>query len=213
MLFEQSFQLQKYLNSEMGAGFPHKSTRVTNHPTNASSSLIPRGSTSSTTMTGISIRTTQFTGQVCEPQCRCNCHARHELRSPDLIEPVLGRLFVCYAGMPRVRGHCGDVRCRRRQAPCISIEYWFPLWFLAQVIMVLFVQQPGAGPHFQIRTIRRVPGSAKCITFAVNGNIEGMKALFVQELASPHDVSQTRNFSMLRVSCRAIHSYDGADME
>lgn len=149
---------------------------------------------------GISVRASQFTGRMCAQECTCACHSRHKLRSPGLAMPVLGRLFLGYAGMPQIRRQCDTAHCMRKQAPFVSIEYWFPLWFLAQIIKILVAYQPGAGPQFQIRTIRRVPDSAKVISFILNGNVEGVKILFAEGLASPYDVDQTRNYSLLRVS-------------
>lgn len=51
----------------------------------------------------------------------------------------------------------------------------------------------------QLKTLRRIPDSAEAITFAMNGNIEGLKSLFGRGLASPVDVSDTRGYSLLRV--------------
>ncbi len=59
--------------------------------------------------------------------------------------------------------------------------------------------QSNAGPSLQLKTLRRIPDSAEAITFAMNGNIEGVKSLFGRGLASPVDVSDTRGYSLLRV--------------
>ncbi len=42
--------------------------------------------------------------------------------------------------------------------------------------------------------------SAQCVNFALNGNIDGLKALFVRGSASARDISSTRGYSILRVS-------------
>lgn len=57
-----------------------------------------------------------------------------------------------------------------------------------------------AGPQLQLSTTRRVPDTSQSITFAMQGNIEGLKYLFSQGLASPRDVSDSRGFSLMRVS-------------
>ena len=51
-----------------------------------------------------------------------------------------------------------------------------------------------------LSTLRRVPDSAPCVTFALNGDIEGLKELFARGLVSPRDVSTTLGYSILRVS-------------
>ncbi len=55
-----------------------------------------------------------------------------------------------------------------------------------------------------LSTLRRVPDSAQSVNFALNGNIEGLKDLFIRGLASPRDVSTTRGYSVLRVSSHCL---------
>ncbi|OAQ70988.2 ankyrin repeat protein [Pochonia chlamydosporia 170] len=54
------------------------------------------------------------------------------------------------------------------------------------------------GPSLQLRTLRRVPDTAQCINYALGGNIDGLKFLFSEGLASPRDISATRGYSLLR---------------
>ena len=43
-----------------------------------------------------------------------------------------------------------------------------------------------------------MPDNAQCVNFALNGNIEGLKYLFGNGLASPRDVSPARAYTLLR---------------
>ncbi|KAI9848061.1 MAG: hypothetical protein M1837_001163 [Sclerophora amabilis] len=52
------------------------------------------------------------------------------------------------------------------------------------------------GPQLQIPTQMRVPDTAQSIWFAMKGDIDGLKYLFSQGLASPRDVSNSRGFSL-----------------
>lgn len=58
--------------------------------------------------------------------------------------------------------------------------------------------QPNVGTLIQLDTLRRVPDTAQCVSFALNGNIEGLRYLFSKGLASPRDVSTARGYSLLR---------------
>lgn len=58
--------------------------------------------------------------------------------------------------------------------------------------------QPNIGSLLQLDTLRRVPDTAQCVSFALNGDTEGLKYLFEKGLASPRDVSTTRGYSVLR---------------
>ncbi|KAI0189230.1 ankyrin [Astrocystis sublimbata] len=50
----------------------------------------------------------------------------------------------------------------------------------------------------QLATQWRVPDTAQSITFALKGNIDGLKDLFSRGLASPWDMSDSRGFSLIR---------------
>lgn len=56
------------------------------------------------------------------------------------------------------------------------------------------------GPHRQLLFERRVPDTAHSIWLAIKGDIIGLSHLFDQGLASPTDVSNSRGFSLVRVS-------------
>lgn len=53
---------------------------------------------------------------------------------------------------------------------------------------------------YHLTTQCRVPDTAKSIAFALKGDIDGLKYLFSRGLASPSDVSDSRGFSLIRVS-------------
>lgn len=58
--------------------------------------------------------------------------------------------------------------------------------------------QPNIGTLLQLGTPRRVPDTAQCVSYALHGDIVGLKYLFENGLASPRDVSSTRGYSVLR---------------
>ncbi|KAI4280845.1 MAG: hypothetical protein L6R38_004121 [Xanthoria sp. 2 TBL-2021] len=79
------------------------------------------------------------------------------------------------------------------------MEYWFPLGlFWSQIVRLQLGYQSHLGPQVSLSMLRRVPDSAPCVKFALDGNIDGLKDLFKRGLASPKDVSSTRGYSILR---------------
>lgn len=60
------------------------------------------------------------------------------------------------------------------------------------------------GPQFQLPTQTKVPDTAQSIWFAISGDIDGLKNLFRQGLASPRDVSYSRGFSLMRVGLTTL---------
>lgn len=55
------------------------------------------------------------------------------------------------------------------------------------------------GPQRQLPPHTKVPDTAKSISFAINGDIDGLRYLFTEGFASPRDVSNSRGFSLMRV--------------
>lgn len=66
------------------------------------------------------------------------------------------------------------------------------------------------GLQLQLTMQCRVPDTAQSITFALKGNIDGLKDLFSRGLASPRDVSESRGFSLMRVGFATTFSLDCA---
>lgn len=147
---------------------------------------------------GMSVRVRPFMLR-CRSGCPCSCHFQPKTTRPTLFNRVLGQLFVGYAGLPLFGSRCNSEACEKSRASQIALEYWFPMGFLSSTIARLQVgYQPDIGPFVQLDTLRRVPDSAQCVNFALNGDIEGLKHLFNNGLASPRDVSTSRGYSLLR---------------
>jgi hypothetical protein len=149
----------------------------------------------------VGVRVRKNIGPVCRLNCTCTCHLERTSNTPGYFDGILGRLFVGYSGLPLFNSRCDVDKCQRSQSPSVSAEYWFPLGFCwSQIIRLELGYQSQAGPQFGLTTLRRVPDSAQCVKFALEGDIDGLKGLFQHGMASPRDVSSTRGYSLLRVS-------------
>jgi hypothetical protein len=138
----------------------------------------------------------------CRNWCPCTCHTK---RKPNAIEPgitekLIGKMFVGYAGLPFLKKRCDFKGCTHQRAPNFVMEYWFPWWFVALNVKLDIKYLPNAGPQFQLTTSRRVPDTSQSIMFVMQRNIEGLKYLFSHGLASVRDVSDSRGFTLMRVS-------------
>ncbi len=138
----------------------------------------------------------------CRSWCPCACHTQQELnlRAPAVIESVIGKMFVGYSGLPVLNKPCDFRVCRDRQKATAAVEYWFPWWFLSMNLKLHFTYLPRTGPQLQLSTTRRIPDDSQAISFAMQGNIDGLKTLFSHGLAGPRDVSDSRGFTLMRVS-------------
>lgn len=137
----------------------------------------------------------------CQAGCSCACHAERSARSPSFTDRMLGQVFIGYSGLPLLSNKCDSDQCARKQIPTANIEFWFPLGFCwSQIVRFHLAYDTNTGPSLQLSTHRQVSDASQCVSFALNGNIEGLKSLFQNGLASPRDVSTTRGYSLLRVS-------------
>ena len=132
---------------------------------------------------GVRVRLNQKTS-VCQRGCQCACHASRTSATPALVDRVLGQLFIGYTGLPFLSAKCNVEDCEKSQSPHVSLEYWFPLgFFWSQIVRLQVNYQANVGPQVALSTLRRIPDSAQCVNFALNGNIDGLKDLFVRGLA------------------------------
>jgi hypothetical protein len=198
MLNAQSAQIQTNQSAKMGPLYstsppPSRRRRIRG----SSKDSEPRSPARSG---GVGIRLSQYYSTVCRPGCSCACHTQRKSAIPGLMDRLIGQLFVGYAGLPLLSPKCDNDTCGKTQSAHVSVEYWFPLGFCwSQIIRLQVGYRPHLGPQLCLSTLRRVPDSAPCVNFALEGNIEGLKSLFKHGLASPRDVSSTRGYSVLRV--------------
>ena len=198
MLNAQSAQIQANQSANMGPLYstsppPSRRRRIRR----SSKDSEPRSPVRSE---GVGIRLSQYFSTVCRPGCSCACHTQRRSATPGLMDRLIEQLFVGYAGLPLLSPKCDNDTCGKTQSTHVSVEYWFPLGFCwSQIIRFHVGYRPHLGPQLCMSTLRRVPDSAPCVNFALEGNIEGLKSLFKHGLASPRDVSSTRGYSVLRV--------------
>ncbi|KAL8730166.1 MAG: hypothetical protein Q9166_004249 [cf. Caloplaca sp. 2 TL-2023] len=158
----------------------------------------------------IAIRVNQY--KSCRPGCACQCHLEKRSSTPGLVDRVPGQVFVGYTGLPGISLKCSVETCEKSQSPVMSFEYWFPLGFMwSQIVRLRLTYEHNLGPRFDLSTLRRVPDSAQCITFALNGNIDGLKDLFKRGLASPRDDSDfidEQNYTLLHKIVLGLSMHD-----
>lgn len=143
----------------------------------------------------------------CQTGCSCSCHAESNAKTPSFMERMLGQVFIGYSGIPLLSNKCDSGECAQKQIPTANMEYWFPLGFCwSQIVRFHLAYDANTGPSLQLSTFRQVSDSSQCVSFALNGNIDGLKGLFQRGLASPRDISTTRGYSLLRVRAPTLFS-------
>lgn len=204
LLVSQSSQMHASQVSQVGPLYntlaPPARRRPVRPVSPASASRIQENSTA------VRVRLRQ-TRASCQANCDCSCHSVRDAKTPSFMDRMLGQFFIGYSGLPFLGSKCDSLSCLREQTPTVNAEYWFPLGFCwSQIVRLHLTYQANTGPSFQLSTLRRVSDSSQCVHFALNGNIDGLKSLFSEGMASPRDVSSTRGYSLLRVGAD-VQSY------
>ena len=152
-----------------------------------------------TAVSAIGIRTAQFPRTACNRWCSCVCHHKRHIQTPQLLQNLIGSLFIGYSGLPMLTKPCDQYACHQRAQPTSSVTYYFPSWFLARTLSILFSSTPLAGPVVSLKCQRTVPRDADIFKIARAGNVDKMRDLFEKGLASPHDVNFESGGTALRV--------------
>jgi hypothetical protein len=77
--------------------------------------------------------------------------------------------------------------------------YRFPYWFLARGLYLTVGMQPRLGFNTSLKMLRVVPDDADIMRFTKAGDLQGVRSLIEQKLASPLDVNATWNVPVLSV--------------
>lgn len=200
LLMEQTKQLEAQQFSQVGLSYAVSPKPQSRAPALPQKQELLGATVPSRGEDGISFRVRPCLDSCLTPSCTCSCHVRRDAATSGVLNSLLGRLFVGYSGLPLLSSKCDNNECQgsKGRRSELSLEYWFPTSLWSTIVRMHVGLHPNAGPSLQLETLRRIPDSAQCVDFAVNGNIDGLKYLFRRGLASPRDVSTSRGYTLLR---------------
>ena len=148
----------------------------------------------------ISIKVKQFMGSSCTTRkCLCTCHTRRRKRSPQLLDQLIGTLFLGYSSTPLFRPECNKAACSQPSFSIVTVVYFFPQWFLYRALYINSWYTNRDGPEIGLRIIRTRPDNSVIFHYADVGDIDGIKGLFAKGEASPHDITATHGNTLLAV--------------
>jgi len=162
----------------------------------AASSNIPKAYST------LRVRASHYRRSSCEGWCSCICHTPSYFRTPQSVDFLLGSLFMGYSGLPVRNRACNERTCRKQSIPTVKVTYHFPHWLLARMIHFVLTLSYMKGPGVSLSMPRVIPDNAPVLTFAVQGNLDGIKSLFSKGTASPYDVALSNGRTALHVSLK-----------
>lgn len=124
-----------------------------------------------------------------------DCACQHECGWKSSLT-TYGQLSIYHIKLPFLRPHCNNRSCLGTLFS-LHADYWFPISWL--MISVAVTATGYSVPRMSLEIYRVVPDSADAVSFALKGDIEGLRDLFTKGSASPHDISITHRYSLLQV--------------
>lgn len=146
------------------------------------------------------VEATLYRQSSCSSRCLCHCHKTYFAKTPTLTQDIIGSLFIGYSNTPINRKPCNEKLCKQQRSSLLKVNYYFPSWLLHRMVAFKNIWNPNEGHQISVRIPRVVDPFSDVFLVADHGNLESLKELFDQGLASPFDISGDDGESVLQVS-------------
>ena len=151
------------------------------------------------TQSVVKAHSTQFT------PCSCSCHSPLAFQTPQWLSSTIGALHVKYSRTASQSSRaCSRRSCHLGAEAVLKSQYYLPNCLLHRMMSLQFNWGPLTGHTVSLKTPRSISSKSTVFMLAQHGNIQGMKRLFEQRLASPFDISLEEGRSALHVSALQI---------
>ena len=138
----------------------------------------------------------------CSSDCECSCHTQQNLQAYSSLGNILGRLFLAYSGSSILRKPCDLSTCRQQNAKSIRLTYFFPRWFLNNVISTTFSTSRLGTPSLNLKIRKIVPETNRLFALCMTEGVDGIQQFFVNKEASPDDIQHRGGWTPLHVRNR-----------
>ena len=135
----------------------------------------------------------------CDASCDCNCHIHTRARSPQMLQSLVGSLFVGYTGLPALASTCSNAKCRRTSEGFLQIDYLFPPWFLARMISMAMRFRDSKIPDLSMRVLNVRSSYEAVFLSAREGDAGLIRHLLTVKQASVQDVTHDSGHTPLHV--------------
>ena len=109
-------------------------------------------------------------------------------------------------GVSNITPKCNEVTCRKRYNSSFTLTYRFPKWLTNQMMSYALFATRASGPQMALSTARIISGNSDIFRQAMQGNIEGVKSLFNEGLASPYDTASNYGYTSLHYAADYGHT-------
>lgn len=136
--------------------------------------------------------------RTCPPECQCTCHLQTFWKTPKYLQQIVGYLLLGYSGHHPMQQEQCISSCLRKQSRPTHVTYFFPRWFVSRAIS-FSISNAVHTPTLDIKLRRVVPESSQLFSLSRFGDVQGVKTLFDNGLASPYDIHFRGGWTALHV--------------
>ena len=152
--------------------------------------------------TGTYVRISTLTNEKkCKRTCRCQCHARKNLQSPQWLKGFLGMFFYSHPGVSFLRSRpCDYSNCVQREAASCQLTYFFPSWMVTSFIFsASYPSLGGRSASWSIGFPCTVSASHKAWMYIERRQSDELLQLLRQQLIGVNDLADDDGSSLLIV--------------
>ncbi|KAF2653690.1 hypothetical protein K491DRAFT_508874 [Lophiostoma macrostomum CBS 122681] len=131
---------------------------------------------------------TDFNVTVCKKFCKCQCHVTARMQTPQWATLLIGQMaFYGNCSIFLNRRACNTKRCRKSGSTYMQLLYSTPSW--ASDFFRLYVRGESLR-GFAVSMLRLIPDGSLIWHVINRGDVQKMRRMLSQRLASPYDVNQ-----------------------
>lgn len=142
------------------------------------------------------LRPSSYRRKPCQSWCSCYCHRIRRLQTPEKATKIIGLLSISFSGLSIWNRECGE-HCFKQTIPTVRTTYFLPPWFAHRAVRFAFSFSDTRGLQMSMEMPRVRPGDARIFALAVQGDLNGVKQMFVDGEASPYDIAYSTGRGVL----------------
>ena len=149
---------------------------------------------------GVRARAMEYNPDRNVPLCKCNFYGPKSFRSPQILDHVIGALFVGYWGNPFPQNSI-CTQCSALFAFSGYVNYYFPTWFCRKMLHFNLISSSYREPFISLTVRVVISGNAELFVLACKDDYSGIQLLLCNGGARPNDLEEDGGRNALSVSC------------
>jgi len=138
----------------------------------------------------------------CVGHCRCQCHRRNDLSTPQAFTRLFGQLCIRYASLPLIgESSCDYPPCQNHTKSSLQLNYLFPAWLLRRTLSVSTYWDFVSGISVHLSLPQVLPSKHHVWSLILWDNLSKMKQLITRREINP-TVTLPNGDSMLLVNIK-----------